>query len=435
MSVGSLLLYLLFLTFNCDVLALSDNLPSHLQVKIASSITKGERRSQERQSAGRKVCGGCLRPEVLCLCDSRPDRKFETKTTILVLQHPNEFRKKTFSTVPLMSLVLENVHIKVGYNFAVDDIPLVRYFIKNGRQPLLLFPSDRARSLETSVDFSNHELAGTRTSPLSNDDNLLILLDGTWAEAKRMATQSPELLSACQHVAFSSSRRSLYDPVRKEPEEHCLSTLEAAAEAIELLEGAKEEANSLRCILQAMVDNKLEMERSRNDEPRQKGKASLLFNKNHRRRQVQTTLFSGIQSRMLEEGVTLRQLEPRDASVINQNWYHPTKTSLKIITERITRSPACIGIDVRGELCAHLLHGEDGSLNMLHVDEKYRSKGFGKVLIEESAAVLKNLGKPRITFIKAGDLEREQLFTSLGWKLAPGHESSQGQRKWILPSG
>ena len=42
---------------------------------------------------------------------------------VLVLQHPNEHRKKNVSTVPLMPLVLRHFTKKVGYTFGEDVIP------------------------------------------------------------------------------------------------------------------------------------------------------------------------------------------------------------------------------------------------------------------------------------------------------------------------
>jgi len=111
--------------------------------------------------------------------------------------------------------------------------------------------------------------------------NTLVLIDGTWSEAKRIIRRSPEVLEGCQMVQFafdddeedndgniegarngddddddnddltsswpttsksssdtSTNSRSIYHAMRKEPEEHCLSTLEACGEALKILEGA-----------------------------------------------------------------------------------------------------------------------------------------------------------------------------------------------------
>jgi hypothetical protein len=48
--------------------------------------------------------------------------------------------------------------------------------------------------------------------------------------------ESPSLVRHCQKVQFTSDSTSIYYAVRKEPEARCLSTLEACAKGLELLE-------------------------------------------------------------------------------------------------------------------------------------------------------------------------------------------------------
>ena len=150
--------------------------PSHLKHKIASSAAKSERRAEERSAHARPLCTGCNRPPSLCVCDALPaldgrpagtgtdiqsgERyKLSTRRTdILILQHPNEFRKRHFSTVPLISLVLHNVTVKVGYDFDDDDgddvltslgiLPLEGIGNPQKNKPLLLFPGEGAIDLD-----------------------------------------------------------------------------------------------------------------------------------------------------------------------------------------------------------------------------------------------------------------------------------------------
>lgn len=412
-----------------------------LQTKIANSIAKEERRARERerQDSPRTVCDGCYRPPVLCLCKALPDEKFQTNTTILILQHPNESRKKTFSTVPLIPLVLENVHVKVGYRFDIRDLPIVEDYLHLGKRPLLLFPSDHAVSLDnlhpSATDLTTRELADTPTTEetTTTSENLLIVLDGTWAEAKRMALQSPELVDSLLHVTFSSEEPSRYDAVRKEPEAHCYSTLEACAQALVLLEKRFEESESLTNVLDLMVNTKLDMDASRNEDPRQKGRKRI--SRTRQRERVERALLNKPKPRLIDEsGAVLRPLTVKDAETVNKNWYHPSRKSIATIEKRLDNGLGCFGIEHNGELRAHIVRCEDGCLGMLHVDEEVRRRGYGKALLQEAAAALDRAGLPQMALIKNGNTAAESLFHSTGWTVIGDNlikHEGRPRRRWV----
>jgi DTW domain-containing protein YfiP len=341
-------------------LSLSENnvYKPHLKAKIASSVAKGERREQERQLSARSLCAGCQRPPVLCVCEALPSERIITSTHVLILQHPNEYRKKTFSTVPLIPLVLEKCQIRVGYEFEPEKLEIFMETIKKGQKPLLLFPGPDALSLDAPPGSSSSEAHQDSTSTdqtiflyrgngsfnteanesfnteengsfntegngsfntegngsfnTKDENQLLILIDGTWAEARRMVNRSPLLLEKCQQVQFTSnSKTSIYDAVRKEPEKHCLSTLEACAEALLLLEPApdrillhqqhqqhqqqaKEAKSYLEAALRFMIERKSQVQKMRNPKPRfdtEKSKIAKLYRKNKQRLEKEKELF------------------------------------------------------------------------------------------------------------------------------------------------
>eukprot|EP00536_Pseudo-nitzschia_multiseries_P019270 jgi/Psemu1/231819/e_gw1.4271.1.1 len=218
------------------------NPPQHFRDKIAHSIAKGERRARERSHRTlRTVCPGCARPFNLCLCDVFvPPSELLTGTNIVVLQHPNEFRKKHTSTVPLLKLVLgtEHVRVKVGYEFTREDV-LFGSSSNASNQ-------DQAESngSPSSVVVGNTEpstttpsVTTTNTTDAKTERTTLVLIDGTWSEAKRIIRKSPEVLEACQMVhKTGGTSRSIYNAMRREPDDHCLSTLEACGAALSLLE-------------------------------------------------------------------------------------------------------------------------------------------------------------------------------------------------------
>jgi len=259
------------------------------RTKIASSAAKTERRELERSRVGREICEGCDRPPPLCVCRSLPGKLIDTSTSVLILQHPRERRRKSLSTVPLMPLVLNKCTVKVGYNFARRQLDLVAASLDKGQKPLLLFPGSNAISLD---DESN----GDTVKSLQCSEQLLILVDGTWAEAKRMIMQSPDLVRSCRQVQFTSDHESLYpSSLRKEPEKHCLSTLESCAHALTLLEPCSERATESKTFLEGsmrcMVEKRMQVSESRERAPRFARAGKKTFGKNKRRHEIKKELF------------------------------------------------------------------------------------------------------------------------------------------------
>ena len=263
---------------------------ANLVNKIASSVAKTERREVERRRGARITCDRCARPPDLCVCESLPDRLISTSTTVLVLQHPRERRRKSLSTVPLMPLVLDRIQVKVGFDFVVDDLDLVKDCLESGRKPLLLFPGKEAISL----DDEDREEAIQR---LQSEEQLLVVLDGTWSEARGMYIRSQALMNECQQVQFESETDSIYpDDLRKEPQRHCVSTLESCAQALMLLEPSKpcasEAKKYLESSMQCMVDKRMQVSRERNREPRFERASSRIYAKNKRKHELKKVLFS-----------------------------------------------------------------------------------------------------------------------------------------------
>lgn len=83
----------------------------------------------------------------------------------------------------------------------------------------------------------------------------LILLDGTWPQAKGMYATSP-LLHKMRQVRLVMSRTSTY-VIRTQPMEGCLSTLETGAEALSILENDDTFRNELVRPLQTLCEFQL----------------------------------------------------------------------------------------------------------------------------------------------------------------------------------
>ena len=161
----------------------------------------------------RAACGRCGRPVVVCFCDRIT--LLPTRHRLLLLQHPRE-RRMGIGTARLAHLALPGSQLRVGLDFSTD--PVVRALLA---QPpaYVLFPGPQALPPE--------QLPGDR--PIT-----LVVLDGTWAQARKLLTLNPAI-AALPRVAFRPRRPSAYE-IRRQPAEFCLSTIEALAEVLERLE-------------------------------------------------------------------------------------------------------------------------------------------------------------------------------------------------------
>ena len=111
-----------------------------------------------------------------------------------------------------------------------------------------------------------------------------------------MIMQSPELTSVCQQVQFLSESESIYpEELRKEPEKHCISTLECCAQALQYLESvecAQEAKQYLEGTMKRMVDMRIYVSQTRDREPRfEKNPGKRIYEKNKHRNEIKKALF------------------------------------------------------------------------------------------------------------------------------------------------
>jgi DTW domain-containing protein len=170
----------------------------------------------------------------------------ETRTRFVFLMHPKEFKKEKAATGRLTHLCLLNSEIQVGIAF--DQHETVQELITDPRNfPVLLYPG------VTALNLSNGSL---RSTDLAGRRLLVLLLDATWSCAKKMLRLSPSL-QRLPRIMFTSTARSRY-VIKQQPQEGCLSTLEATHELLIALQrsGLDEypQPNQLPDLFQRMQD-------------------------------------------------------------------------------------------------------------------------------------------------------------------------------------
>lgn len=158
-------------------------------------------------------CPRCLRPHTHCLCSLIPS--LDSRTRVLLLQHPSEVNH-ALNTARLAALGLNNAELIVGEVF--EDLPAL--LNQPGYQARLLFPAEEAQLLQTYT---------VNDQPL-----LLVVPDGTWRKARKILHLNP-LLAALPRVTLAQGGVSRYR-LRKAPGPGALSTVEAIAQALQVLE-------------------------------------------------------------------------------------------------------------------------------------------------------------------------------------------------------
>jgi DTW domain-containing protein YfiP len=157
----------------------------------------------------------------------------ETRTHIVLLMHPKEWRREKCATGRLACLNLANSEIIPGLSFEQD--PKVRAIVADPcNYPVLLYPGENAVVLDSGLpsrDASAEAFPGLGARRL-----VVFLLDATWSCSRTMAKANPSLL-ALPRVMFAPKERSRFR-IKRQPADWCLSTLEAIHELLRALEAS-----------------------------------------------------------------------------------------------------------------------------------------------------------------------------------------------------
>lgn len=219
--------------------------------------------SPESASGSRRICSGrCRRPIPVCICAALPPEPIPTATHLLLLRHPHELRHR-LSTAPALPLCLRRCETVAGRRLRPGSSPALDTLAAAPPSPfpraLFLFPSIPPHLPAARLaDFAE----SAQGKAARGKGLVLVVFDGTWSHAKEMVRASRGFLggfAAQVSLGFdpSADGGSIFDDelvLRKEPFRGCVSTVEAVARALRLLEpdGAEVE-DRLLGVLRTMV--------------------------------------------------------------------------------------------------------------------------------------------------------------------------------------
>ncbi|PON86903.1 DTW [Trema orientale] len=181
----------------------------------------------------RPICPNCARPSPVCLCHTLPAQPIPTTTQVIILHHPHEAQHK-LSTTPILTRCLANSTAITGRRLRQGLSPL----LDQSPPAIYLFPSTPA-SPAVNLSQLGDEPLWSKHAPL-----VLIVFDATWKHAKEMVRASEGFLGnfakrVCLDCDEGVSGGSIYDSeliLRKEPFGGCVSTMEAVARTLRVLE-------------------------------------------------------------------------------------------------------------------------------------------------------------------------------------------------------
>lgn len=216
-------------------------------------------------------CGHCNRMPPLCVCALMQPQT--TRHRVLVLQHPQE-QDRTLGSVPLLTQGLRHcdVHVGLSWRNLADALGEERAPL---RPWAVLYPASlpkagraAAAAIRTGDRIHGAYLMNAKGRVLPAWPALggIIVLDGTWSQAKALWWRNPWLLKL-PRLGFCAPPQNIYGRVRREPKPGYMSTLEATAAALEALGEDADLAAALRKTFRTLV------QRLRDDHKRQEAQA------------------------------------------------------------------------------------------------------------------------------------------------------------------
>ncbi len=179
-------------------------------------------------------CPRCLKPAILCVCEGIVP--LDNRIALLVLQHPQE-QDRALGTARLAAFHLTQAQFRVGLSWP-SLVKALGQPADARRWAVLYLGSATGKSIDkprevVAVDRKGAALADQERG-LADVDGIVVL-DGSWSQAKALWWRNPWLLKL-RRIVLTPNRPSRYGKLRREPRRDSLSTIESVALALSRLE-------------------------------------------------------------------------------------------------------------------------------------------------------------------------------------------------------
>lgn len=197
-------------------------------------------------------CPRCRKPLALCICDSV--EPVSNRTSLLILQHPQE-QDRALGTARLTALHFRDAVLKIGLSWPSLSKALGRPVDDPSRWAVLYLGSAKADSFGANRAIVAIDRKGEMEEDqrgILADIEGLVLLDGTWSQAKALWWRNAWMLK-CQRIVLGPRQPSRYGKLRKEPRRDGLATIEAAAMMLAGLENRPDIETTLLASFERML--------------------------------------------------------------------------------------------------------------------------------------------------------------------------------------
>lgn len=169
-------------------------------------------------------------------------KKYDTRLQVLILRHPQE-QDKELGTAPILVDRLSKAVLRTGLSWPNLKKALGDPNAESSRWGVLFLGTLKASAKEITasakdsvvvINRHGYRVMGKELKALDG----IVVLDGTWAQAKTMWWRNAWLLKL-NRVILKPTAPSLYGLLRREPRKECLSSLEAVAEVLLALDNNK----------------------------------------------------------------------------------------------------------------------------------------------------------------------------------------------------
>lgn len=176
-----------------------------------------------------------------------------SKLRIVILQHPQE-DDAVLGTARLVTASLPRAEIRVGLSWGSLDRALDMQDAPRDKWAVLAAVKlpEEAQEMAKDVPVLLVDRHGVPRSLGNHGLHGILVLDGTWSQAKTLWWRNPWLLKL-PRIALHPREPSMYGKLRQEPRRDHVSTLEAIADVLPALGEPESTRDNLRRLMRTML--------------------------------------------------------------------------------------------------------------------------------------------------------------------------------------